>query len=74
MAKANFNSYEHLYTFDEGTEGEFKLIIRKGPSGYGKHYVLDGATRRYLSKGAQSNQGAQMDMHRIAAEIRAARA
>lgn len=69
MAKANFNSYELLYTFNKGEADEFKLIVRKGPSGYGKHYVLDGTTRKYLSKGAQCQATAISQMMVIATQM-----
>ncbi|ACH62047.1 hypothetical protein MYRNA_39 [Mycobacterium phage Myrna] len=69
MAKADFSSYELHYTFNKGADDEFKLIVRKGPSGYGKHYVLDGVTRKYLTKGAQSKSYAISQMLGIAGQM-----
>lgn len=69
MAKADFSSYEIRYVFNDGESDEFALIVRKGPSGYGKHYVLDGETRRYLTKGAQSKAYAISQMLGIAGQM-----
>ena len=70
--KKNFSSYRLRYTFAEGTPAEFSLIVQKGPSAYGKHYVLDGESRKYLTSGASTKTAAISQMGVIAAERMAA--
>lgn len=61
MARPDFQARAYRVTV-----GDQEFLITKSNSGYGRYYVRDAVTRKYLSQGAATLQGAQLDAVRIA--------